>query len=148
MDLSSLTTGTKDSIIALLVAMGYKPAEIAGIRSHTKAKLVQHVASRLAQMNNAIDAQAHEIMTLMHTNGMLNQRVRELETAPTLGGLVCVGWCVCLRVLSVVLFPVSRFPFAGSSLPERRCLDFVLRFWSVGPSLLLMFVFVAFSLVG
>ena len=95
MDLSCLTTGTKESIITLLVAMGYTPAEIAGVRTHTKTKLAQHVANRLAQMNNGIEAQAAEIMTLMHVNGVLNQRVRDLETAPTLGGLgVLGGACV------------------------------------------------------
>ena len=123
---------TKASLIELGAKMGI---EIAA--TSTKAVMVSAINERAVELRNVNMATTTANMVLQHQMVVLQQRVAQLETAPSLWVGLCWGAFSCVFGFKR-LFHVSRFPFAGSSLPERRCLDFVLRFWSVGPSLLLM----------
>ena len=81
---------TKASLIELGVKMGI---EIAA--TSTKAVMVSTINERAVELMNINTATTTANMVLQHQMVMLQQRVAELETAPTLGGLgVLGGACV------------------------------------------------------
>ena len=82
---------TKAGLLELAAKMGI---EIAAATSN-KTAIVAAINARVVDIMNVNEATTTANMVLQHRIVVMEQRVRELETAPTLGGLgVLGGACV------------------------------------------------------
>ena len=85
---------TKAGLVELAARIGWQPHYHAN-----KAYIIEGIFTRIDEMKAAIAEHAQQMqnlnatnMTLTHLNGVLQQRVHDLETAPTLGVWGC--WVV------------------------------------------------------